>query len=195
MRKLFLFAAYSLICLPVLFAQTTKNLSPVADSLFKKVKSKLTVNEKNSIANKLAFILSGNKVMPFALDKDSKEYPFAAIVMPTDMNKDSKEEVFIVYGNGYTSGNAGSSVVLFIKNASGVYEMNLGFPGMTPDALTTISKGYPDLVVGGPGFDFPVLRWNGKIYDSHKSISDSEYEKAKKTSADQLSKDYQKTIN
>jgi hypothetical protein len=33
------------------------------------------------------------------------------------------------------------------------------------------------------------------MYDNHKSISDSEYEKVKKTSADQVSKEYQKTIN
>jgi len=27
--------------------------------------------------------------------------------------------------------------------------------------------GWPDLQVGGPGFCFPVLRWNGQKYDLH----------------------------
>ena len=195
MRKISLSGIGLLFSLSPLFAQTTTSLSPVASSLFQNVKSKLNIEEKNFIAKNLGFILSGKKELPFALDKDSKDYPFGATVMPTDMNKDGKEEIFITYGNSYTSGNAGSSVVLFIKNSSAVYEMNLGFPGMTPDVLTTVSKGYPDILVGGPGFEYPVLRWNGKGYDNYKSIKDSEYEKLKKTSADELSKQYQGTIS
>ena len=194
MRKIFLSGIGMLFSLSPLFAQTTKSLSPEASSLFQNVKSKLPNEEKNFIAKKLGFILSGNKDLPFALDKDSKDYPFGATVMPTDMNKDGKEEIFISYGNSFTSGNTGSSVVLFIKNSSGGYEMNLGFPGMTPDVLTTTSKGYPDILVGGPGFEDPVLRWNGKAYDNYKAIKDTEYEKLKKTSADKLSKQYQESI-
>ena len=143
---------------------------------------------------KKIFVLSGNKVQPFALDKDSKEYTFAAIVLPADLNKDCKEKVFINFANTYTSGNTGSSIILFIKNATGVYEMNLGFPGMIPDVLTTINKGYPDLVVGGPGFEFPVFRWNGKIYDNYKTIKDDVYSKTKKNSAEELSKKYKETL-
>lgn len=194
MRKIFLSGISLLFSISPLLAQTTTSLSPVASSLFQNVKSKLNIEEKNFIAKKLGFILSGKKDIPFALDKDSKDFPFGATVMPTDMNKNGREEIFIVYGNSYTSGNAGSSVVLFIKNSLGVYEMNLGFPGMAPDILTTISKGYPDILVGGPGFEYPVLRWNGKAYDNYKSIKDTEYEKLKKTSADELSKQYQQTI-
>lgn len=193
MRKIFLSGISLLFSLSPVVAQTTTSLNPVASSLFQPVKSKLTIEEKNFIAKKLEFILSGKKDMPFALDKDSKDYPFGATVMPTDMNKDGKEEIFIVYGNSYTSGNAGSSVVLFIKNSLGVYEMNLGFPGMTPDILTTVNKGYPDILVGGPGFEYPVLRWNGRVYDNYKSVKDTEYERLKKTSADELSKQYQQT--
>ena len=178
----------------LILAQAIKP-DPVAAKLFENIKSATTVAEQNLVAKKLGFILSGNKDMPFALDKDSKDYPFAAMVMPTDLNNDKIEDIFILYGNSFTSGNTGSSVVLFIKNAVGTYEMNLGFPGTTPDILTTINKGYPDILVGGPGFDFPVLRWNGKIYDNYKSVKNSEYEKLKKTSADMKSKDYQKALN
>ena len=74
------------------------------------------------------------------------------------------------------------------------YEMNFGFPGMAPDVLTTMNKGYPDLLVGGPGFEFPVFRWNGKIYDNYKTISDSVYEKTKKRSTEELSKEYQEKL-
>lgn len=177
-----------------LIAQTNIKLSPVAAALFKGVKSLSTIAEKNFIAQKTGFVLSGNKEQPFALDKESKEYPFSVMVMPTDLNKDGKEEIFIGFGNSYTSGNAGLSVVLYIKNAAGKYEMNLGFPGMVPDVLTTANKGYPDLVIGGPGFDFPVFRWNGKAYDNYKTLSDAVYGKTKMTTVEDLSKKYQQTL-
>ena len=183
-----------LMCSVIALAQTTNKLSAVATELFKGVKSAATINEKNFIAQKTGFVLSGNKTQPFAQDKDSKEYPFGVTVLPTDLNKDGKEEIFINFGNSFTSGNTGSSIVLFIKNAAGVYEMNLGFPGMTPDVLATINKGYPDLVVGGPGFEFPIFRWNGKIYDNYKTMSDAVYGKTKKRSIEELNKEYREKL-
>jgi hypothetical protein len=194
MKNIFTSLACIFLCSVIVSAQVINKLSPVATELFKGVKTATTVDEKNFLAKQTAFVLSGNKGQPFALDKDSKEYPFAVTVMPTDLNKDGKEEVFIGFGNGYTSGNTGSSIVLYIKNAAGKYEMNLGFPGMIPDVLTTVYKGYPDLVVGGPGFEFPVFRWNGKIYDNYRTINDSVYGKTKMKSVGELSKEYQKTL-
>lgn len=191
MKNMFSSLVCILLCSVIVSAQTNSKLSPVATELFKGVKSAASINEKNHIAQKTGFVLSGNKEQPFAQDKDSKEYPFAATVLPTDLNKDGKEEIFVVFGNTYTSGNTGSSIVLFIKNTGGVYEMNLGFPGMAPEVLTTINKGYPDLVVGGPGFEFPVFRWNGKTYDNYTKIKDNVYVKTNKTSTEELSKEYQ----
>jgi hypothetical protein len=111
-------------------------------------------------------------------------------VYPTDLNKDGKEEIFIVYGNSYTSGMAGTSVAVFITDKNGVYKTNLNFPGMLPDALATNNLGYPDLLIGGPGMEFPVWRWNGKAYDYYKEVKDADYEKLKKTNVEDLSKAY-----
>jgi len=36
------------------------------------------------------------------------------------------------FGNTFTSGMTGSSVTLFLKEAAGDYQANLGFPGSTP---------------------------------------------------------------
>ncbi|MBL7698685.1 MAG: hypothetical protein JNK79_11020 [Chitinophagaceae bacterium] len=163
----------------------------VTTLLFQNVKSKLSAAEKKSIATSLAFIPSGNKDQPFALDKDSKEYPFGATAYPTDLNGDGTEEIFVLFGNSYTSGNTGSSIAAFIRNAAGKYEMNLGFPGTLPDVLTTKNMGYPDLLIGGPGMEYPVFRWKGKIYDNFKSVKDADYEKLKKTSLEEVSKQYQ----
>jgi hypothetical protein len=192
MKKLLLLACAGYIFIPALSAQ---QLTETAALLFKDVKTKLSVKEKNEVATQLGFIPSGKNDMPFALDKDSKEYAFTAAVFPADMNKDGKEEVFVVFGNSYTSGNAGSSVALFIKDAAGKYTPQLGFPGMAPDVLTTVSKGYPDLLIGGPGMEFPVWRWNGKTYNLYRKVNDKGYETLKKRDLADVSKAYTTSIH
>ncbi len=192
-RQLILSILFTSFSLP-LFAQSSIVLTPVAEVLFKNVQSTLTGAERNDIAAQLGFILSGDENQPFALDKDSKDFPFGAIVLPTDMNKDGREEIFVSFGNSYTSGNTGSSISLFIKNAAGAYILNLGFPGVIPDALATSNVGYPDLLIGGPGFEYPVWRWNGKAYSDYKTVKDKDYEKLRKTNIEGLSKSYQQNI-
>jgi hypothetical protein len=176
------------------FAQPATTSSKVAMELFRNVKTTLSPAEKNQVASELGFILSGNREEPFAQDKDSKEYPFTVFIYPVDLNKDGKEEVFVSFGNTYTSGMAGSSISLFIKSASGTYVSNLGFPGTIPDVLSTANMGYPDLLVGGPGFEFPVWRWNGKEYAFSKKVKNEVYDKLKKESLEELSKSYQAKI-
>ena len=144
-------------------------LNPVAKQLFKDVKCKLTDAEKNQIANLTGFILTGKKEQPFAMDKESMDYPYNAVVTITDMNKDGVEEVFIEFGNTYTSGNTGANIVLYIKDKQKGYNTNLGFPGISPEQLKTGYGGYPDLLIGGPGFEFPIWRWNGKEYVFYKT--------------------------
>jgi len=94
--------------------------------------------------------------------------PAGAQVEFRDMNGDGAKEVLVTYGNTCLSGHAGSSVVLFVKDASGAYRANLGFPGASADPMATKNRGYPDLLIGGPGFCFPVWRWNGTEYAHHR---------------------------
>ena len=193
MKQLLLLLAIIVLIHPPVAAQTT-TLSPVATLLFRNIKSKLSVAQKNEIAKNLGFILSGNKAEPFALDKDSKEFPFRAFVYPVDMNKDGKEEIFISFGNTFTSGHTGSSIILYVPDVAGKYAANLSFPGMTPDMLPTMNKGYNDLLIGGPGFEFPIWRWNGKEYVYHKTIKENEYQKLKLTNVAEVSKRYQDSL-
>ncbi len=192
MKSLFILAFVVVCCTPFTYSQPQSEPNPVATALFKDIKSKLSPAEQNSIAVKLGFVLSGNKEQPFAQDKDSKDYPFAATVLPTDMNKDGIEEIFITFGNSYTSGINGSSIVLFIKNNANRYFQNLGFPGTIPHALTTTNQGYPDLLIGGAGMQYPVYRWNGKNYALYKKVNDSDFEKLKKMNIEEVSKLYLK---
>lgn len=174
------------------FAQSV-SLTPGAALMFKNVKSQLTPAEKNNVVKQLGFLLSKDK-MQFIADAEAADYPFDAFVYPTDLNKDGKEEVFIAYGNSYTSGATGQSIVLFIKDASGKYQTQLGFPGTVPDALPAAANKYPDLVIGGPGFEFPVWRWNGKEYASFRTIEEKELLKAKTTNIEEASRAYTATL-
>ena len=82
----------------------------------------------------------------------------------------------------------------FIANNGGIYKSNLNFPGTLPDALATINLGYPDLIIGGPGMQFPVWRWDGKMYNYFKDVKNADYEKLKKTNIEDVSKAYVNTI-
>ncbi len=172
---------------------TSNDLGKGAALLFKNTKTKLTTSQKNIIFDSLGFVLSKDGKQ-FILDNESADYPYDAFVYPTDMNKDGKEEIFILFGNSYTSGMTGSNIIVFIADKNDSYRMNLGFPGALPDALATGNSGYADLLIGGPGFEFPVWRWNGKEYDFLKKVKDAEYSKLKITNVEDLSKAYTSTI-
>ncbi len=90
--------------------------------------------------------------------------PADAVVSFSDLNGDGQQEVLVIFGNSCTSGMAGSSVLLFIKDSAGTYQPNLGFPAASAEPQSTSHLGYPDLLIGGPGFCFPVWRWDGKEY-------------------------------
>ncbi len=167
-------------------------LTKGASLLFKNVKTALTIAEKNNIFKLTGFLISKDQKQ-FA-SEGGEDYPFEAAVYNLDMNADGKEEVFIVFGNSYTSGMTGSNAVLYIKDAAGKFQANLGFPSATPSMLPTKSKGYPDLVIGGPGFEFPVWRWDGKTYNYFRKIKEKELLKLKSVYVDEASKAYQKTL-
>ncbi len=134
--------------------------------LFAKGKGKLSASEQRVIFDAL-----GLKVAPdgASLVDTACEQPAGAQVEFRDMNGDGKDEVLVLYGNSCMSGHAGMSVALFIQDSSGKYQLNFGFPGASADPQPEKSKGYPDLLIGGPGFCFPVWRWNGTAYAFHRS--------------------------
>jgi hypothetical protein len=174
------------------FAQP--GISKGASLLFKNNKSRLSQAEKSTIFQQSGLTLSKDQKQFAVKDEENVEYPFGASAYNLDMNGDGKEEVFVVFGNSYTSGMTGSSVILFIKDAGGKYQTHLGFPSTTPSMLPFKNKGYPDLVLGGPGFVFPVWRWNGKTYDFFRKIKEKELLKHKTIYVDAASELYQKKI-
>jgi alpha-tubulin suppressor-like RCC1 family protein len=180
---------------PVITTKPKAVLSSVLNEdaalLFKQNKSKLSILDKNKAATLIGFKLSKDKKQ-FIMDAQSADYPFDVFVYPTDINKDGIEELFVLYGNTFTSGNTESNIMLLQKDSYGDWHKYLDFQGTIPWALPTGNLSYPDLVIGGPGFQFPVYRWNGKDYVMARKISDAELTRSKAVSVEILSKNLYK---
>lgn len=180
----------------IFFNCYAQNNSAVATKLlFRNIKTTLTAAEKSQLFNKTGFTLSkDNKQFAFADDPESLKYPFDVTVLPADLNNDGKEELFLIFGNSYTSGNTGSNVILFIKDKQGKYQSNFGFSGSTPIIMPTKNQGFPELLIGGPGFEFPVWRWNGKEYVFNRKITEKSLSKIPTVNVEDASKIYTAAI-
>jgi len=81
-----------------------------------------------------------------------------------DLNGDGRPDAIITDSGTECFGNTGQGWVLVTKDASGGWRKLYDSQGI-PDFLPTKGAGgWPDVVNGGPGFCFPVLRWNGADY-------------------------------
>ena len=81
-----------------------------------------------------------------------------------DLNGDGRPDAVITDSGVECFGNTGTGYVLVTKDAAGAWRKLFENQGI-PDFLTTRGVGgWPDIVNGGPGFCFPVLRWNGSGY-------------------------------
>ena len=166
-------------------------LTEGAKLFFQNIKTTLTTSEKNLLFERSGLALSRDKKQ-FVIAGDIVfiDHPFAVSVLPTDLNNDGKEELFVVFGNSFTSGNTGSNILLFIKDKSGNYQSNFGFSGTAPLILPTRNLGYPDLLIGGPGFEIPIWRWSGKEYLFYKKITKKNLGKVKTLRIEEVSKFY-----
>jgi len=148
-------------CVAVLAACAESADPPGPALLFAGGRGDLSAEERLQVSN-----LLGLSVTP-----DGKGFTDQACGQPADarvefrdMNADGRQEVLAIFGNSCTSGMAGSSALLLVRDADGKLQPNLGFPAASADPLPESNLGYPDLLIGGPGFCFPVWRWNGKEY-------------------------------
>lgn len=92
----------------------------------------------------------------------------AQIEQVRDFNGDGRPDALVIGQGSFCYGAAEAGYVLLSKQPDGrwkVIENNSGIP----EFLATRGKdGWPDISVGGPGFCFPVLRWNGREYAVHR---------------------------
>jgi hypothetical protein len=81
-----------------------------------------------------------------------------------DLNGDGRPEAVVTEGGTYCYGNTGTGFWIVSQQADGSWKRITNSTGI-PDFLKTKGVGgWPDISIGGPGFCFPVVRWNGREY-------------------------------
>ena len=81
-----------------------------------------------------------------------------------DLNGDGRPEAILSEGGTFCYGAQEAGFVLLSKQANGSWRKLAGGSGIAEPLGTRGVGGYPDLSIGGPGFCFPVQRWNGREY-------------------------------
>jgi hypothetical protein len=159
---------------PIISSQ--EELKPGARLLFAGAKVNLTNKEKNEIFISLGFTLSADKktFIQDIQDEDNERAHFATVVSTYDLDRDGINELFIHWGNSYTSGFVGQTVTLFI-NICGKYKKSLETEGFA-NPTSRYFNGFSDIIISGPGFDFPLWRWNGQEYVFVKEINQASNE-------------------
>lgn len=124
----------------------------------------LKAAEKIAIWKAAGFSVRGGKAY------DSCDQPKQPTIERRDLNGDGAVEA-IVTDDGTCYGMTAAYFAVLTPNGPGKWRAVINLIGI-PEFLKIRSKGWPDIEVGGPGFCFPVWRYNGKVYDPHRNQYD-----------------------
>jgi hypothetical protein len=91
-------------------------------------------------------------------------YEPGAIDTYRDLNGDGRPEAVVTEGGTNCYGNTGTGFWLLTKQANGRWMVVYQSQGIAEFLPTRGVNKMPDISIGGPGFCFLVVRWNGKAY-------------------------------
>jgi hypothetical protein len=95
---------------------------------------------------------------------ESDSYEPGTIDTYRDLNGDGRPEAVVTEGGAICYGMTGTHFWLLSKQANGSWK-RIHDETAIPDFLATKGPGgWPDIQLAGPGFCFPVWRWNGTSY-------------------------------
>ena len=97
-------------------------------------------------------------------DPGTDSYAGGTIDTVRDLNGDGRPEAVITEGSSFCFGNTGTGYSLVSKQADGSWKLIAASPGIPTFLATRGVSGWPDIEIGGPGFCFPVERWDGRAY-------------------------------
>jgi hypothetical protein len=103
-----------------------------------------------------------------ACDDPSPSYEPGAIAEVRDANGDGRPEAVITENATFCHGNQGAAYSLVSKQADGSWKLVTQGSGILTFLPAKARGGWPDIEIGGPGFCFPVQRWNGRAYVEHR---------------------------
>lgn len=97
-------------------------------------------------------------------DPGTASYSPGAVDNVADLNGDGMPEAVLTEGGSFCYGNTGQGYWLVSKRADGSWRLMTHGTGIPAFLGSKGADGWPDVSVGGPGFCFPVERWNGREY-------------------------------
>jgi hypothetical protein len=106
----------------------------------------------------------GNQWRSDCDDPGTPTYSPGVIEKVADLNGDGRPEVLFTEGGTYCYGNTGQGYFVVTRLADGGWKRVASGTGIAEFLGTRGAEGWPDLRIGGPGFCFPVQRWNGREY-------------------------------
>jgi hypothetical protein len=106
-------------------------------------------------------------------DPGTLSYQAGEILKRGDFNGDGSTDALVAEGGTYCFGMTGSGYTLVSRRPDSgwvIMDERIGIPEFLE---TKGEDGWPDIEVGGPGFCFPVVRWNGAEYVLHRTEYES----------------------
>jgi hypothetical protein len=101
-------------------------------------------------------------------DQGAPSYAPGAIETYSDLNGDGRPEAVVTEGSTFCYGSTEAGFWLLSKQANGRWAKLYESQGIAQFLKTRGASNMPDISVGGPGFCFPVVRWNGRNYVQHR---------------------------
>ena len=95
---------------------------------------------------------------------ESESYEPGRIDAYRDLNGDGHPEAVVIEGGAICYGMTGIHFWLLSKQSSGAWHRIHDETAMPGFMETKGASGWPDIEMGGPGFCFPIWRWNGRAY-------------------------------
>jgi hypothetical protein len=126
--------------------------------------SELSASDQEAAFKAAGFTKRGQQWRSACEDPGTASYQPGNIETVRDLNGDGRPEAVITEGGTYCYGHTGTGFVLVSKQADGSWKSVYSATGMASVLATRGKDGWPDIEVGGPGFCFPVVRWDGREY-------------------------------
>lgn len=114
------------------------------------------------------FIQRGGQWRSGCDDPGTPTYTPGRIDQVRDLNGDGRPEAVITESGTYCYGMTGSGYWVVSQQADGRWRQMTAATGIPIFLDTRGAGGWPDIQIGGPGFCFPVERFNGKAYVLHR---------------------------
>lgn len=96
-------------------------------------------------------------------------YGAGAIEQVKDLNGDGRPDAVVIESGSYCYGNTGQAFWLVSQQPNGTWKLLHNDTGIAEFLATKGVGGWPDISIGGPGFCFPVVRWNGAAYKFNRN--------------------------